>query len=662
MSVAAPLLAQARPQSSHADTRTKMAIELIILSGARQGETHRFTGRSIAFGADPECDLYFDPALDPAANDSLAVLQKGRHGWQLHNYGPEKLIINDRRFAGAAMIRSGDLIRLSPLGPDLHFVLAGAAGDNDSVVINAAGTIVDEAKTQPATPAVRVAPPSRRRRHPVLVITTILAACCVIGWVWRTEAVQLAQRISAELTAGSGGGRTSEVAKIEDLPSEDTAASNVGGKVDGTSNSTTEENADIDSANDGSTTVQNSTVQNSTVQNSTVQNSTVQNSTVQNSTEQSSTQDSNTKESNDADVPVSEDHGLLLERKLISPKPPLAQVDIHPAPKPDAAERMAADLELTALTAMRSEADSLKPKFVETALAKSDPQERLPRPDVAESMLPKRNLSGPPLPELDSPEPLGVPHEVLEASKGLVVICMRPIVTNGADAERSLSPFALGTVIRIDGKPWVVTTGRLVMEISKPGPLEFFVIPVHGSSGQRPLVPLDPTRTSVLDFYVRALEINQPRLGVGSDLGIVGMRGELDGVAGVEVAKKEDTEWTGMETPKLHALKIAELPGRLTSRGAVVNKKPIDLTIERMTFGVSEIRDILTLHANDALREGTPLLNDQGQLVGVCTLTTDSDQWRPSVEQLVSHVDRESFNELDENGRGRKWQQIGTAP
>ncbi len=102
-----------------------MSIELLILSGSRQRESLRFTQPSLTIGGDETCDVAFPPKKDPHAKGQWAKLELDENGWWIHNLGDGPWYINRRILPveGSAMLRSGDVLRLSDAGPDLRFTL-----------------------------------------------------------------------------------------------------------------------------------------------------------------------------------------------------------------------------------------------------------------------------------------------------------------------------------------------------------------------------------------------------------------------------------------------------------------------------------------------------------------------------------------------------------
>jgi hypothetical protein len=103
-----------------------MAVEIQILSGARQGERIELAADSFQAGDVPGCDVYFDPRQDPGARSRVASFRLKDDGWYLASSSGGELMVNDRPVIGVARIRSGDVVRLSDRGPDFSFnILVG---------------------------------------------------------------------------------------------------------------------------------------------------------------------------------------------------------------------------------------------------------------------------------------------------------------------------------------------------------------------------------------------------------------------------------------------------------------------------------------------------------------------------------------------------------
>jgi hypothetical protein len=100
-----------------------MAVGITILSGARQAQEVGLDQPEFRAGDDPACEVYFDPRLDPGASGGRAQFQLGSDGWYVKNIGEGPLLINGVRAEGRVRLRSADVVRLMPAGPEFSFKL-----------------------------------------------------------------------------------------------------------------------------------------------------------------------------------------------------------------------------------------------------------------------------------------------------------------------------------------------------------------------------------------------------------------------------------------------------------------------------------------------------------------------------------------------------------
>jgi hypothetical protein len=100
-----------------------MAVGITILSGARQGDRIEFDLPEFRAGGGRGCQVFFDPDRDREARGCEALFRLDDDGWSLKNLGGGELLVNDRPVRGNTRMRSGDVVRLSPLGPDFSFHL-----------------------------------------------------------------------------------------------------------------------------------------------------------------------------------------------------------------------------------------------------------------------------------------------------------------------------------------------------------------------------------------------------------------------------------------------------------------------------------------------------------------------------------------------------------
>ena len=101
-----------------------MAAEIRILSGARKGERLVLDATEFRVGAERQCQVYFDPRLDPAAQHRSVLLRRTNDGWLVSSIGSGEVLLNQAPIVRETRIRSGDLVRLSDRGPDFSFSFA----------------------------------------------------------------------------------------------------------------------------------------------------------------------------------------------------------------------------------------------------------------------------------------------------------------------------------------------------------------------------------------------------------------------------------------------------------------------------------------------------------------------------------------------------------
>jgi hypothetical protein len=103
-----------------------MAVEILILSGARQGDRVVLDATSFRAGTDPGCDVRFDPRAEACGDGRSASFALMEDGWYIVRTAGS-VIVNQKQAAGITRIRSGDIVRLSENGPDFSFSIAAAA-------------------------------------------------------------------------------------------------------------------------------------------------------------------------------------------------------------------------------------------------------------------------------------------------------------------------------------------------------------------------------------------------------------------------------------------------------------------------------------------------------------------------------------------------------
>ena len=128
-----------------------MAAEIRILSGVRKGERVVLDATEFRVGTETQCQVYFDPRLDPAARGRTVLLRLTSDGWIVSSIGSGEVLLNQAPIDRETHIRSGDLVRLSDRGPDFSFAFA---------ISNQPKTVVHDAGCRAADPN-RAAPVTR---------------------------------------------------------------------------------------------------------------------------------------------------------------------------------------------------------------------------------------------------------------------------------------------------------------------------------------------------------------------------------------------------------------------------------------------------------------------------------------------------------------------
>ena len=95
-----------------------MAIELHILSGAREGQRDRFDKSVVAIGRHPMSDLRFDPERDLDVSGRHAELRGIEGRWTLHDMGSTNgTFVNGVRVESPVELHEGDVITFGGQGP-----------------------------------------------------------------------------------------------------------------------------------------------------------------------------------------------------------------------------------------------------------------------------------------------------------------------------------------------------------------------------------------------------------------------------------------------------------------------------------------------------------------------------------------------------------------
>ncbi|HUY36211.1 MAG TPA: FHA domain-containing protein [Pirellulales bacterium] len=183
-----------------------MAVGIIILSGARQGERLEFDFAEFRAGGVRACQVFFDPQFDPGVSGREALFRLGDDGWCVKNAGGGELLVNDRVVRGSTRLRSGDVVRLSPSGPDFSFNLLARLSAPTASAASAAPLSTAPAKPDAGPgrdgdpPSARGAPrdPTRKQWAIALLVVGVLVAVLLAGGrAWRGGAVAVVPRSKA---------------------------------------------------------------------------------------------------------------------------------------------------------------------------------------------------------------------------------------------------------------------------------------------------------------------------------------------------------------------------------------------------------------------------------------------------------------------------------
>ncbi|NUQ64442.1 MAG: hypothetical protein HUU20_18405, partial [Pirellulales bacterium] len=210
-----------------------MPVTIRILSGARQGDEILLDAREFRIGDGPECEVCFDPQADPAAQGRLAKIRLKDDGWYVRPDASGAMLLNRSTIAGETHLRSGDVLRMSPTGPDVLFAISAIAPSSATTaaaeiprpverkpadvprsapaVTGNQETLTVSASSASSTPAPDSGPaPSRRRTWAALAVSAALLVASA-WWVFasgRHGVGPAAQSAQAEPDAGPASDRT----------------------------------------------------------------------------------------------------------------------------------------------------------------------------------------------------------------------------------------------------------------------------------------------------------------------------------------------------------------------------------------------------------------------------------------------------------------------
>jgi hypothetical protein len=108
-----------------------MRVNLCVLSGSRRGECIELDADEFRAGGESSCDVYFRSENDPAARGVCVRLYREDDGWRISPVSGRESLVNQQILDSTLPIRSGDIVRLSPDGPDFRFSVVVAAVASD---------------------------------------------------------------------------------------------------------------------------------------------------------------------------------------------------------------------------------------------------------------------------------------------------------------------------------------------------------------------------------------------------------------------------------------------------------------------------------------------------------------------------------------------------
>jgi VCBS repeat-containing protein len=163
-----------------------MAVEMLILSGPRQGERYRLDGHRIVVGDVGEADVAFHSSDSAAARGRHATLDSSEQGWTLTNRGVGDWLVNQTPVSSgqSTRLRSGDVVRLSNEGPDFRFSIVSmrdqCASSEHAAVESVAAERQDTADSTPE-PKEDGSRRQPRRANPAMFALAGLVAIAVLS-------------------------------------------------------------------------------------------------------------------------------------------------------------------------------------------------------------------------------------------------------------------------------------------------------------------------------------------------------------------------------------------------------------------------------------------------------------------------------------------------
>jgi hypothetical protein len=165
-----------------------MAVEIYILSGARQGERLVIDRPTFSVGDGPPCEVTFDPQRDPHVRGRRLTFLYDEDGWLVKNAGQGEPLVNFDSVAHECRVRSGDIVRMSEFGPDFSFALIRGAAPSPAAPAPMPTAPAPVAPRTAPAPAPVSAPVSPAPSTPKSAPDPTPAAPQTLAEAWRSTA------------------------------------------------------------------------------------------------------------------------------------------------------------------------------------------------------------------------------------------------------------------------------------------------------------------------------------------------------------------------------------------------------------------------------------------------------------------------------------------
>lgn len=186
-----------------------------FLEGAKKGDVASFAQKNIVLGRASDCDLVFDSRDDRTVSGHHAVVRYRDLSFELSDsHSTNGTFVNGKRSENATL-RSGDVIRLGALGPEIEVVIASGSSDHtilESDQLDLASMAADRG-SEPTLIDADVSEKILRLRHRRFIRNTMVvavgSAAGISGFVWTLiegfEMTPAGQYFRAALSLIAGG-------------------------------------------------------------------------------------------------------------------------------------------------------------------------------------------------------------------------------------------------------------------------------------------------------------------------------------------------------------------------------------------------------------------------------------------------------------------------